>query len=224
MTQLEHPITLESFAAIDREIGPHSFTPEEYAVVRRVIHATADFEFAELMRFSPTAIASALAALRTKVPLVVDVNMVHQGVQRRVQQTFQNPVWVAVNQAEAAKPGMTRTETGLLQCWQRCPHAVYVIGNAPTALLALCRSLTQSRSLAQSYSLAQSPRVFPSLVVGAPVGFVAVAEAKAALAALEVPQILITGRKGGSAAAAAIVNALLGLAWESPSPKSVDGA
>ncbi len=201
MTQLDHPITLESFAIIDRELEPHSFTASEYAVVRRVIHATADFEFAKLMRFSPTAIASAMRALQAKEPIVVDVNMVHQGIRRRVQQTFQNPIWVAVNEAERAAPGLTRTETGLLECWQRCPQGIYVIGNAPTALLALCRLLEQR------------PAASPAVVIGAPVGFVAVEEAKAALSERDIPQILIAGRKGGSAAAAAIVNALLGLAW-----------
>ncbi|MGF1535018.1 MAG: precorrin-8X methylmutase [Elainellaceae cyanobacterium] len=201
MAQLDHPITLESFAIIDREIGPHRFAPQEYEVVRRVIHATADFEFAELMHFSPTAIATALTALRAQTPIIVDVNMVHQGIRRRVQQTFQNPIWVAVEQAQQAQPGRTRTETGLLQCWQRCPQGIYVIGNAPTALLALCHNLKQR----------QQPS--PALVIGAPVGFVAVEDAKAALAQLSVPQIIVTGRKGGSAAAAAIVNALLGLAW-----------
>ncbi|MGB3614831.1 MAG: precorrin-8X methylmutase [Elainellaceae cyanobacterium] len=201
VTQLDHPITLESFALIDQEMGSHNFTPQEYTVVRRVIHATADFEFAALAHFSPRAIACGLNALKTGMPIIVDVNMVHQGIRRRVQQTFQNPIWVAVEQAEQAEPGRTRTETGLLTCWKRCPQGIYVIGNAPTALLALCRCLQQN------------PANTPALVIGVPVGFVAVEEAKAVLARCPIPQILIQGRKGGSAAAAAIVNALLGLAW-----------
>jgi len=201
VTQLDHPITIESFALIDQEIEDHSFTPQEYDVVRRIIHATADFEFAALTHFSPTAIACGLDALSTGAPIVVDVNMVHQGIRRRVQQTFQNPIWVAVEQAERAEPGLTRTETGLLRCWQRCPQGIYVIGNAPTALLALCRCLDQRPDLA------------PALIVGAPVGFVAVEASKAMLARCPVPQILIQGRKGGSAVAAAVVNALLGMAW-----------
>lgn len=206
MTQLDHPITRQSFAIIDRELGPHSFTPDAYRVVRRVIHATADFEFARLLCISPTAIASGTAALQAGAPIVVDVGMVHQGIRRRVQQTFDNPIHVAVTQVEQANPGQTLTETGLLHCWQRYPQAIYIIGNAPTALLALCRCLEQN------------PSVQPALVVGVPVGFVAVEEAKAALAALAVPQILVEGRKGGSATAAAITNALLGIAWRRTDP------
>ncbi|MEO0406070.1 MAG: precorrin-8X methylmutase [Cyanobacteria bacterium P01_A01_bin.135] len=201
MSDLDHPITRQSFAIIDQELGTHRFTPEEYPVVRRVIHATADFEFAQLLHISSTAIASGTAALQAGRSIVVDVGMVQQGIRRRVQQTFKNPIHLAVEQVDAAEPGRTRTETGLLRCWQRNPEAIYVVGNAPTALLALCRCL------------AENPPVQPALVVGVPVGFVAVEEAKAALAALSVPQIWVAGRKGGSATAAAIVNALLGIAW-----------
>jgi precorrin-8X/cobalt-precorrin-8 methylmutase len=93
------------------------------------------------------------------------------------------------------------TETGLLKCWQSYPEAIYVIGNAPTALLALCQQVANSSQQ-------------PSLIVGVPVGFVSVVESKAILAKLAVPQIRIEGRKGGSTVAAAIINALLVLAKE----------
>lgn len=195
-----HPIQQESFAVIDREIGAHTLTPQEYAITQRVIHSTADFEFKELLRFSPGAIAGAIAALRQGVPIVTDVGMVRQGVASLVSQTFQNPLISAVEQVGHALPGKTRTETGLLHCWAQWPEAVYVIGNAPTALLALCEQLPAP--------------VQPALVIGAPVGFVAVVESKAALAQRAVPQIRVEGRKGGSPAAAAILNALLVLAWE----------
>ncbi len=196
-----HPILKQSFAVIDREIGEHNFSPAEYAVVRRVIHSTADFEFAQLIKFSPGAIASAIAALGRRVPIVTDVGMVKQGVASLVAQTFGNELVAAVEQVPVAPPGKTRTETGLLQCWQLYPDAIFAIGNAPTALLALCAELP-------------SAPVKPALVIGAPVGFVSVLESKAALAQTPVSQILVSGRKGGSPVAAAIVNALIILAWE----------
>ncbi|MDX2240929.1 MAG: precorrin-8X methylmutase [Leptolyngbyaceae cyanobacterium bins.302] len=201
-----HPIMEKSFAVIDREMGAHSFQPDEYAIVRRVIHTTADFEFKQLIRFSPGAIAGAIAALQQQVPIVTDVSMVKQGIINLVAQTFQNPVIVAVEQATTAAFGKTRTETGLLQCLEHYPNALYAIGNAPTALLALCHAV-------QAQADTEQPEQ-PALVIGAPVGFISVVESKIALAQTPMPQIRVEGRKGGSPVAAAIVNALLMLAWE----------
>jgi len=198
-----HPIAAQSFAIIDREIGQHNFSAAEYAIVRRAIHSTADYEFKQLIRFSPGAIAGAIAALRRQVPIVVDVGMVKQGVAGAIARSFGNPLVSAVEQATVALPGKTRTETGLLQCWQKNPDAIFVIGNAPTALLALCNAICSSP-------------IQPVLVIGAPVGFVSVVESKARLAQTAVPQIRVEGRKGGSPVAAAILNALIGLAWEEP--------
>ncbi|MBF2029161.1 MAG: precorrin-8X methylmutase [Oscillatoriales cyanobacterium C42_A2020_001] len=193
---------VQSFAVIDREIGAHSFSPAEYAVVRRVIHSTADFEFKDLVRFSPGAIAGAIAALKQQTPIVTDVSMVKHGISTVVGQTFQNPVISAIEQANVALPGKTRTETGILKCLEHYPEAIYAIGNAPTALLALCQQVSATCQ--------------PALVIGAPVGFIAVEESKVALATTSIPQIRVEGRKGGSAVAAAIVNALLVLAWQEP--------
>lgn len=203
MALITHPILAQSFAIIDQEIGAHSFSPAEYEIVRRVIHSTADFEFKHLIHFSPGAIAGAIAALRNRLPIITDVRMVKQGVTRLVEQTFANPLISAVEQTEGSLPGRTRTETGLLQCLEQFPQGIYVIGNAPTALLALAEWVPTAT-------------VAPALVIGAPVGFVAVEASKAALAQTPVPQIRIAGRKGGSAAAAAILNALITLAWNQP--------
>jgi precorrin-8X/cobalt-precorrin-8 methylmutase len=197
---LDHPITQASFRIIDQEIGSHTFNLEEYALVRRVIHTTADFEFAQLLRFSNEAIAAGIAAIQAQTPIIVDVSMVRQGIQSLVAKTFYNPIICGVEQAEVADTGRTRTETGILRCYKTYPQGIYVIGNAPTALLALC---DQIRTTGQP----------PPLVIGVPVGFVAVVESKQALAALAIPQIRVEGRKGGSTVAAALVNALLLLAW-----------
>jgi precorrin-8X/cobalt-precorrin-8 methylmutase len=196
-----HPIVEQSFAVIDQEIGEHNFSPAEYTVVRRVIHSTADFEFKHLMRFSPKAIDAGIAAIRQRVPIVTDVGMVKQGIAGLVAQTFGNPLIAAVERASVALPGKTRTETGLIQCAEEFPEAIFAIGNAPTALLALCHKLPKAIQL-------------PPLVIGAPVGFISVLESKAALAQTSVNQIRVEGRKGGSPVAAAILNALIILAWE----------
>lgn len=191
----------QSFAIIDREVGEHNLSLEEYAIARRVIHATADFEYLNLLQFSPKAIASGITALKEGVPIVTDVTMVQRGIASLVAKTFKNPVIAAIEQVQIAESGKTRTETGLLKCWSKYPQAIYVIGNAPTALLALCQQIANSAS-----------KTIPALVIGVPVGFVSVIESKQALTEINVPQILIKGRKGGSPAAASILNALLILA------------
>lgn len=196
-----HPIMQQSFAVIDREIGEHHFSPAEYAIVRRVIHSTADFEFKQLIQFSSGAITAGITALHRRLPIVTDVGMVKQGVAGLIAQTFENPLISAVERVSVALPGKTRTETGLIECVQEFPEAIFVIGNAPTALLALCNELSTTA-------------VFPALVIGAPVGFISVLESKAALAQTPVNQIRVEGRKGGSPVAAAILNALTVLAWE----------
>jgi precorrin-8X/cobalt-precorrin-8 methylmutase len=197
---VQNPILEESFGLIDGEFGSHSFTPAEYAVVRRVIHSTADFEFKHLVTFTDGAIAAALQHLATGGPIIVDVTMVRQGVVGMVERTFQNPLLTAVTVGEPPEAGRTRTETGLLRCLDQHPEALVVIGNAPTALMALCDRI-------------ETHTARPALVIGAPVGFVAVEASKLRLAQTPVPQIRVEGRKGGSPVAAAILNALLVLAW-----------
>ena len=199
MNNLNHPIVEQSFAIIDREVEKHSLSPQEYAIARRVIHATADFEYLNLLKFSSGAIEAGIKSLQQGVPIVTDVNMVKQGIINLVKKTFNNPIISAIDLAETADPGKTRTETGILRCYSQYPQAIYLIGNAPTALLALCEQLPTAK-------------VKPALVIGVPVGFVSVVESKQALLNSDVPYIAIAGRKGGSPAAASILNAMLILA------------
>jgi precorrin-8X/cobalt-precorrin-8 methylmutase len=198
---VQSPILEESFALIDAEFGPHGFTPAEYAVVRRVIHSTADFDFKHLVTFGPGALEAGRRHLTAGGPIIVDVTMVRQGVVGLVDRTFQNPLLTAVTLGDPPQPGRTRTETGLLRCLDQYPEALVVVGNAPTALMALCDRIAAGT-------------VRPALVIGAPVGFVAVEASKQRLTATPVPQIRVEGRKGGSPVAAALLNALLVLAWE----------
>jgi precorrin-8X/cobalt-precorrin-8 methylmutase len=200
-TYREHAITRASFAQIDREIGAHSFSPAEYAVLRRVIHTTADFEFKSLMRFNDRAIAIAAEALQQGATIVTDVSMVAAGIGTVVAKTWHSHVVVAVQQAQHRLPGQTRSACGMQHAARTYPNAIFAIGNAPTALLALCQGIAQGDWQ-------------PALVIGVPVGFVNVVESKQALVDSGVPYILVEGRKGGSAVAAAILNALMIAAWE----------
>ncbi len=198
----EHDITLSSFRQIDREIGEHHFTPAEYAIARRVIHTTADFDFKQLIKFRHQPVEAAIAAFKSGAPIITDVSMVAAGISTVVQRTWQSKVTVAVQQAVSSiDSGQTRTAMGLLSCISSHPNAVVAIGNAPTALLTLCQEV-------------KAGRWQPALVIGAPVGFINVVESKQALSALQIPHILVEGRKGGSAVAAAILNAVMIWAWE----------
>lgn len=198
---LNHPILEQSFAIIDQEIGEHSFNALEYAIIRRIIHATADFEYTDLLYFSSDSIEKGIFCLRNRSPIITDVSMVKKGIQTLVNKTFQNPIVAAVEQVTNPEAGKTLTETGLIKCFQKYPEAIYVIGNAPTALLALCQELIKNQRQ-------------PSLIIGVPVGFVSVVESKQALAQINIPQIRVKGRKGGSPVASAIINALLVLAMQ----------
>jgi len=204
----EHEITEASFAQIDREIGHHSFTSAEYAVVRRIIHTTADFDFTQLVKFSRDPFTAAYTALSTDPTVVTDVSMVAAGIATVGQKTWKPRINIAVKQS-GRQSGQTRSAYGMRLCATAFPQAVFVIGNAPTALLALCEGIRQQKWQ-------------PALVIGAPVGFINVIESKAALAQLSVPYILVEGRKGGSAVAAAITNALMIEAWRQSPLKNND--
>lgn len=199
-------IEAESFRIILEEMGPHPFSPLELPIVQRVIHATADFEYAQLLAFSPTAIADGIQALRTGCRVLTDVQMTAAGISQAHLQQFSGSVRCAIQDAETAslaqEQGITRSAAAIRRMAADLPGAVVAIGNAPTALFELLR-------------LAQSEGLRPALVVGIPVGFVKAAESKAALQQSGLVSITVRGRKGGSTIAAAIVNALLRLALES---------
>ncbi|MEO1445274.1 MAG: precorrin-8X methylmutase [Cyanobacteria bacterium J06635_11] len=203
----EHDITLASFEQIDREIGDHTFTEAEYALVRRVIHTSADFEFKQLVQFKHGPFPAAAKALGVKSPIVTDVSMVAAGIKTVVAKTWGSPIAIAVKQQQPSASAVleTRSAYGMRQCAHQYPKAIFAVGNAPTALLALCESIEKGDCQ-------------PALVIGAPVGFINVVESKQALSALQVPHIVITGRKGGSAIAAAMLNALMIQAWETSTP------
>jgi precorrin-8X/cobalt-precorrin-8 methylmutase len=200
----QHPIEAESFRIILSELGPHSFDALHLPIVLRVIHATADFDFKETLRFAPGAVTAGLNALRTGAPVITDVRMVEAGISRNFVQQLGGRVFAIIDAdpetAHLAKAhGTTRATMGMRLAKEQLDGAVVAIGNAPTALLELLR-------------LVREEGVRPGLIVGAPVGFVSAVESKDELATLDVPFITPLGRKGGTPVAVAIVNALLRLA------------
>jgi precorrin-8X/cobalt-precorrin-8 methylmutase len=193
----------ESFRIILTELGQHSFSPSELAIVQRVIHATADFEYAHLLHFSPGAIESGMRALRGGSSLVCDVQMITAGASSTRLAHFGNRVYCRVNAPHvtvlAKQLGKTRSEVAMQDIGEGLDGAVVVIGNAPTALFEVLR-------------LNREKMIRPALVIGVPVGFVNAAESKLALEQTSLNFITTRGRKGGSTVAVAILNALLRLA------------
>jgi precorrin-8X/cobalt-precorrin-8 methylmutase len=192
-------IEAESFRIIDAEAGSHGFNELQWPVVRRMIHTTADFELLKTSCFSPGVVERALAVLRGGAKILCDTNMVLAGVNKTRLARLGGSIVCHVAEpqvaAAAQTAGLTRSTLALRQgVAEGC--RVFLIGNAPTALFELLR-------------LAAADAIQPDLVVGVPVGFVGAAESKEALLKSEVPFITIRGRKGGSALAAAILNALL---------------
>ena len=195
-------IETESFTIIDSEARDHTFTADEWSVVRRVIHTTADFDFLDTMLFSAQGVAAGIAAIRSGAPIYCDTNMVHAGINKGRLAEFGCQVHCHVADpdvaSQAKSEGVTRSIVALRKgVADGC--RVFLIGNAPTALYELLR-------------LCREGEVQPELIVGAPVGFVGAAESKQALIESGLPQITCRGRKGGSAIAAAICNALVLLA------------
>lgn len=199
-----HPddIQRESFQIIERELGAHGLPPDEFLVVRRVIHSTGDFEYARLLRFHPEALAAAIKAIHADEDILTDVEMVRVGIQRLAQSRHGLRVRCHLNDPEAVQAaeatGTTRSAQGILRGLRTGRVGICAVGNAPTALRAVFEACETSDGLR------------PRLLVGVPVGFVDAPEAKEALSRVDVvPWITCLGRKGGSAVAAAIVNALL---------------
>jgi precorrin-8X/cobalt-precorrin-8 methylmutase len=208
MTALGRSIENDSFAVIDAEVGPHDFPDDEWQVIRRVIHATADFEFKDLMHFSPGAVAAGIAALKTAAPILVDVKMIAVGLNADRLASYGCQVHSYISDDDVIARAKEKNSTRAIESVHKAHAAgtlsgsIVAVGNAPTALLEVCRFVREEN-------------VRPALVIGVPVGFVSAAESKEAVIELDLPYIVARGRKGGSAIAVAIIHALLML--------SVDG-
>ncbi|NJR48870.1 MAG: precorrin-8X methylmutase [Leptolyngbyaceae cyanobacterium CSU_1_3] len=196
-----HASDAQSLAIIDREIGDHAFSPAEYEIVRRVIYATADFEYKSLIRFSELALQSGAAALAARTTIVVDVPMVQVGITTNIQNTFANPIYCSMEALTRPQKDKTRAAWGIETLARRYPEGIFVVGQAQTALSALVE-------------LIEAEEIKPALVIGTPSGFVDVDVAKARLNDSLIPHIRTEGRKGSAVVAAAIVNGLVDLAWQ----------
>lgn len=196
-----------SFALIDAEAGAHGLAADDWAVARRVIHATADFEFQRALAFHPEAVRAGLTALRAGCAVVADVRMILAGLSQARLAAFGCRGHCLIDApgvtAAARQAGTTRAAAAMREAWRRglLDGAVVTVGNAPSALAELVR-------------LCAGEGARPALVVGVPVGFVGAVEAKEAALCLPVPHVVARGRKGGSAVAVAVVHALLALAGE----------
>lgn len=219
MTPQHHlPADIErtSFSIITEELAQRGVTlsPETEAVVKRVIHTTADFDYAQNLRFTNGAVAAGVAALRAGTCIVTDTNMALAGVTKPGLKKVGGTALCYMADPEVAaiakETGTTRAVASMHRAAQEHPNAILAVGNAPTALLAIADEIEAG--------------LRPALVIGVPVGFVNVVESKEHLFAVceqyGVPAIVAMGRKGGSNVAAAICNVLIYSAAEMLDPSA----
>jgi len=193
-------IEKRSFEIITEELGDKTFPEREGKIIKRVIHTTADFQYADITLIHPDAISAALESLGKGCKIYTDTKMAMSGMNKRALAKHQCEVYTLVDDPqvaiEAKERGITRSMVGMEKAMADENTKIFVIGNAPTALFMLCQYMEEGK-------------VNPSLVVGVPVGFVGASESKEELLTKSVPYITARGRKGGSTVAAAIINALL---------------
>jgi precorrin-8X/cobalt-precorrin-8 methylmutase len=188
-----------SFKIIEEEVGEHGFQDGQWQVVRRMIHTSADFEYKQSVRFHPDAIEAGLNAIRQGKNIITDTNMARVGIRKGELSRFGVGVECLMGDPQigkiAAESGITRAKAAVDAALEKMEGGIYVVGNAPTALLRLMEQITCKKAA-------------PALIIGLPVGFVNAAESKEELIKMDVPYISNVGRKGGSNVAASVVNAL----------------
>jgi len=191
----------ESMQIIENEIGAHTFNEMEWPIVRRIIHSTADFDFAgkNKLLFHKDAISNGINALKNGRSIVTDVNGVIGLMNKQNPKDFGNNLICNISDLSlmesAKKAGKTRAQMSMRIAEKEIDGGIVVVGNAPTALLEVMEMVREGL-------------VKPALVVGIPVGFVSAVESKDELSKTDIPFITNIGRKGGSPCASAIINAL----------------
>lgn len=196
------PMDIEkrSFEIITELLGERKLDPENELVIKRVIHTSADFDYADNLVFSPHAVQKGIEALRSGCDIVTDTQMAKAGINKTILGKLGGEVHCFMSDpdvaAEAKERGITRAIVSMERAAKLSKPCIFAIGNAPTALISLHEQI-------------QAGTLHPALVVGVPVGFVNVVESKELILDTEVPHIVARGRKGGSNVAAAICNALL---------------
>ncbi len=194
-----------SFSIIDEEAGNHGFTREEWSIVRRMIHTSADFEYVHSIRFSGDPIAVGIKAIRAGKNIITDTQMARAGIRKKSMERFGGRVSCLISDkdvvAKAKEEGTTRARMAVDLSVDALEGGIYAVGNAPTALLRLIELINEDK-------------IQPALILGFPVGFVNAAESKALLTEINIPFITNESRKGGSNIVASVVNALTILAEE----------
>ena len=193
-------IERRSMEIITAELGERTFPAEQLPILKRVIHTTADFDYADNLVFTPGAVAAGLAAIQAGCVIVTDTQMARAGVNKKVLERFGGEALCFMSDpdvaAEAKARGVTRATVSMERAAALTRPLILALGNAPTALVRACE-------------LMEKGALKPALVIGVPVGFVNVVESKELLRAMPGEHIVALGRKGGSNVAAAICNALL---------------
>ncbi|MCR4963755.1 MAG: precorrin-8X methylmutase [Firmicutes bacterium] len=193
-------IEQRSFEIISQILGDKKIAPENELVVKRVIHTTADFDYADNLAFSPHAVEKGIAALRSGCDIITDTQMAKAGINKKILEQLGGQVHCFIADAdvaaEAKERNVTRATVSMERAAALAKPCIFAIGNAPTALLSLEQLMLQGK-------------LQPALIIGVPVGFVNVVESKERIMAAAAPYIVAKGRKGGSNVAAAICNAML---------------
>lgn len=196
------PMDIEkrSFEIISEILGDKKFPPEEEPIVKRAIHTTADFDYAENLVFSKDAVKRGLLALKNGCDIVTDTQMTKAGINKTVLEKLGGTVHCFMSDDDVAKEakerGITRAMVSMERAAKIAKPCIFAIGNAPTALIAL-------------KELLDAKKLEPALIIGVPVGFVNVVESKELIISSSAPYIVARGRKGGSNVAAAICNAMI---------------
>lgn len=197
---LPSEIEKRSFEIITEELNGRTFPPDQEAVIKRVIHTTADFDYGDTLVFSEGAPALALDAVRCGTTIITDTNMGRAGINQAALQKNGGKVLCFMADEDVARTAKEQNTTRAAASMDKAAalkeDCIFAIGNAPTALVRL-------------YELCREGKLRPRLIIGVPVGFVNVVQAKELILTLDVPYIVARGRKGGSNVAAAVCNALL---------------
>ena len=206
MTQAGQKIEHDSFAIVDQEVGTHTYPRAEWSIVRRMIHATADFEFNGLTKFHPEAVSAGINAISQGNHIIADVEMICVGLSKPRLSHFRVDTHHYISDADVISHAKAENSTRAVQAMRKAQHlgllenSIIAVGNAPTALLEVIRMIKEDG-------------LHPALIVGMPVGFVSAAESKHETALLQdIPWIITQGRKGGSTLVVAAIHALLALA------------
>ena len=193
-------IEARSMELIAQELGERVFPPDQLPVIKRAIHTSADFDYADNLVFSAGAVAEGIAAIKGGCTIVTDTQMAFSGINKRVLEKFGGKAVCFMSDPDVAAEAKARGETRATVSMERAAAlegpVILAVGNAPTALVRACELMDEGKFR-------------PALVIGVPVGFVNVVESKELLLSMDVPHIVARGRKGGSNIAAAICNALL---------------